>query len=255
MENEPKDGRDLWRERVAPAVLVVLAVAAGAGAVWRFFALDATRALDETTLLYLGVAGALLLLRDVKSLSFGSYRLEFERRVAQKIDGLAQRVEDTQAAALAARPSGGARHLRLASASDLASAPSKDPRRAGGAPEPGPREDDPWKEQFGGKPVNGTRELEADVKSLGSGGFYRVRLRVRSREPERDPLRGTVQFFLHDSFEHDRPVVTVGPRGVAELALDAWGAFTVGALADDGRTKLELDLAELESAPREFREA
>jgi len=62
-----------------------------------------------------------------------------------------------------------------------------------------------------------------------------------------------VQFFLHDTFKNDRPIVTVGPNGAAELKLTAWGAFTVGAIADDGRTKLELDLQTLEDAPVEFR--
>jgi hypothetical protein len=37
------------------------------------------------------------------------------------------------------------------------------------------------------------------------------------------------------------------------LKLTAWGAFTVGVLADEGRTKLELDLSELEDAPEDFR--
>ena len=63
-----------------------------------------------------------------------------------------------------------------------------------------------------------------------------------------------VQFFLHDTFRNQRPVVTVGSDGVAELKLRAWGAFTVGALADEGQTKLELNLEELETAPQEFRD-
>lgn len=31
-------------------------------------------------------------------------------------------------------------------------------------------------------------------------------------------------------------------------------AFTVGAIANEGRTRLELEVAKLESAPREFRD-
>ena len=40
---------------------------------------------------------------------------------------------------------------------------------------------------------------------------------------------------------------------MAELALDAWGAFTVGAIADSGLTRLELDLAEIDEAPSSFK--
>ena len=64
---------------------------------------------------------------------------------------------------------------------------------------------------------------------------------------------GSVQFFLHDTFANSKPVVAVGPNGVAELTLDAWGAFTVGAIADFGLTRLELDLAELDEAPSSFK--
>lgn len=63
-----------------------------------------------------------------------------------------------------------------------------------------------------------------------------------------------MQFFLHPTFHgNDRPVVAVTPGGTADLALTAWGAFTVGAIADNGATKLELDLAELPAAPAEFK--
>jgi hypothetical protein len=48
-------------------------------------------------------------------------------------------------------------------------------------------------------------------------------------------------------------VVSVSPAGVAELSIDAWGAFTVGAVADGGLTRLELDLAEHPDFPAEFR--
>jgi hypothetical protein len=101
---------------------------------------------------------------------------------------------------------------------------------------------------------SGNRKLDAEVKWASRGtNLFSVRLRVYSTKPEEDPLPGTVQFFLHPTFKNDQPVVKVGPSGVAELLLTAWGAFTVGALTDDGKTKLELDLAELESAPEEFR--
>lgn len=113
---------------------------------------------------------------------------------------------------------------------------------------------DPWKGVFGGTNRGNDRELLAEVDPVStSSGVYSVRLTVRSIHPETRPLKGAVQFFLHPTFRNDKPVITVGPNGVAELNLKAWGAFTVGAVADDGQTKLELDLSELETAPEEFR--
>jgi hypothetical protein len=114
--------------------------------------------------------------------------------------------------------------------------------------------DDPWKGQFGGKSVANDRELKAEIKPiLGSLGLYSIKLTVSSLHQQTNPLSGAVQFFLHPTFNNDKPIITVGPYGVAELYLKAWGAFTVGALADDGQTKLELDLSTLKTAPAQFR--
>jgi hypothetical protein len=119
--------------------------------------------------------------------------------------------------------------------------------------EPGDQ-NDPWKGRFGGKSVNNDRELKAEVKPIpGNPDLFTIRLTVSSRHPDTNPLKGVVQFFLHPTFRNDKPIVTVGPYGVAELNLKAWGAFTVGAVADDGQTKLELDLSTLETAPARFR--
>jgi hypothetical protein len=88
---------------------------------------------------------------------------------------------------------------------------------------------------------------------MNESGYCKVQLRLCSTNPARHPLQGSVQFFLHNTFVNDRPVISVSPGGVAELTLTAWGAFTVGAVADGGSTPLELDLAQLETAPLLFR--
>jgi hypothetical protein len=236
-------------------LLTVFAILVCVGAMWRVVAPGLAKGVDELTLKYLAVAGTLLLLRDVKSLAFGDYKVEF----ARKLEELEARVGDAQAAAVGG---GGAIPRSPASAasarmvtrgaaepvSDESVGPFSDTQ-----PVPGGVPDDPWKGRFGGQKINGTREIDAEVTPVGSPGLFRVRLQVRSTNPKRDPLHGSVQFFLHSTFSNDRPVVTVGPSGVAELTLTAWGAFTVGALADDGRTKLELDLAELATAPHDFK--
>jgi len=236
-------------------LLTVFAILVCMGAVWRVVAPSLAKGVDELTLKYLAVAGTLLLLRDVKSLAFGDYKVEF----ARKLEELEAKVGDAQAAAV-----GGGGAIPRAPAA-AASAPTvtrgdvesvNDPASsafAEGQPVPGGVPDDPWKGRFGGQTISGTRQIDAEVTPVGSPGLYRVRLQVRSTNPSRDPLHGSVQFFLHPTFSNDRPVVTVGPSGVAELTLTAWGAFTVGALADDGRTELELDLAELATAPHDFK--
>ena len=66
-------------------------------------------------------------------------------------------------------------------------------------------------------------------------------------------LTGEVAFFYHPTFQVPYERIRVSD-GVARVRLYAYGAFTVGALAEDG-TELELDLASLESAPRAFRDA
>jgi hypothetical protein len=107
---------------------------------------------------------------------------------------------------------------------------------------------------FGGETsVRGYR-LEAAVSPVPSvPGRYLVRLGVRAEDQKAKPLRGKVAFYLHPTFTPQIQEVRVDHNGVAELPLVAWGAFTVGVLTEDG-ARLELDLAELESAPEEFRQ-
>lgn len=192
--------------------------------------------IDEKTLLYLGVAGSLLLLKDVKSLAYGDLKLDFDQKIEQV------RVAAENAQAVATGQGGKLDH----EPSQSEAVKPLDQISPGSVP------DDPWKGVFG-KSENENRKLEAKVIQGANAGYYRVYLRLRSLNPEVNPLQGSVQFFLHDTFANSKPVVAVGPNGIAELTLDAWGAFTVGAIADSGLTRLELDLAEIEEAPYSFK--
>lgn len=119
---------------------------------------------------------------------------------------------------------------------------------------PGKVPGDPWKGQFGGRNVANNRQLSAKVSRVpGSSDLFSIQLTVSSTDQQQYPLKGAVQFFLHPTFHNDRPVVSVDSNGNAELNLTAWGAFTVGAIADNGATRLELDLSELKDAPFDFR--
>lgn len=109
--------------------------------------------------------------------------------------------------------------------------------------------DDPQKGQWGGKSRSDDRILSAQVRPL-SDDWFSVDLAVTSESGT--PLEGDVEFHLHPTLL--TPVVPVKVKdGRAALTLTAWGAFTVGVLADGGRTRLELDLAEDTSFPEVFR--
>lgn len=234
----PAQNKTPLLEQATRVVLLLLALVTAAAAIWRMYDDRVSTRVDQTTLLYLGVAGAIVLLREVKSLAFKDYKVEFQR-----IEGIAQDAKTT-AQNVQANAIGIGTGKKAESKPEIAS--ESIPR--------GTTPNDPWKGQFGGKPIANRRKLEAEVSRIaGTSDLFSIRLCVSSTNPTRDPLRGVVQFFLHDTFENYRPIVSVGSKGVAELKLRAWGAFTVGVLADEGRTKLELDLAELEDAPEDFR--
>jgi hypothetical protein len=112
---------------------------------------------------------------------------------------------------------------------------------------------DPNRGNFGGKPQANGRLLEAKIQPAAgpSSAACNVWLCVRSIDPAR-PLQGKVTFYLHPTFgsrkQYDVPVV----EGVAEDKITSWGVFTVGAAADDGDTKLEINLADVTGGTDKF---
>ncbi|MBO3760008.1 pYEATS domain-containing protein [Ciceribacter sp. L1K22] len=114
---------------------------------------------------------------------------------------------------------------------------------------------DPQKGRFGGLEKNEGLVIGAEVKqSEFDPEWQTVTITVRATS-DPDLLKGSVEFFLHDTFSPDYyriPVV----NGEAKLVLRAWGAFTVGAIAGVEKTRLELDLATSRNvaAPKAWRE-
>ena len=106
--------------------------------------------------------------------------------------------------------------------------------------------DDPQKDQWGGLAARNGREIVASVRAV-SDDWFEVTLEVRATTGPR--LAGQVEFHLHSTFKDPDLTVDV-VDGRAELHLAAWGAFT--AVADDGKTMLELDLSENPSFPSVF---
>ena len=84
-------------EVVTRWTLVGLAVLAACGAIARVFDLikpQFQNHLDQTTLLYLAVAGVLLLLRQMKSLSFGQLKVEMIERLRERQAKQEERLDD-----------------------------------------------------------------------------------------------------------------------------------------------------------------
>lgn len=109
--------------------------------------------------------------------------------------------------------------------------------------------DDPQKGQWGGRSAAGGRTLSASISEI-ANSWYSIDLEVSATgEP---PLAGDVVFHLHPSFPDAVCRVPV-VDGQAILRVHCWGAFTVGAETDGGRTTLELDLASDPSLPAAFR--
>jgi hypothetical protein len=116
--------------------------------------------------------------------------------------------------------------------------------------------DDPQKGRFGGQAENNGRRLAATVKKSKVPGYYNVTVWVESTDIGK-PLDSDVIFYLHDSFRPSVYTITTD-EFVEGKALDdeiiAYGAFTVGAVTDNGSTLLELDLSQNQEYPKEFRE-
>ena len=116
-------------------------------------------------------------------------------------------------------------------------------------------EHDPRNGGFGRSAVANGRILMARVLRTYiddyDGALCDIRIAV-SPLPGKPPLTGSVKFYVHPSYTktYYRSAVE---NGCAALELEAVaGAFTVSAVADGHRTRLELDLATLPSAPDSF---
>lgn len=121
----------------------------------------------------------------------------------------------------------------------LPRSPTRDPR-------------DPEKNQWSGRSEGDGRRLSLDSFEAVSKHHLRIVLVLESTDAGR-PLVGSVQFYLHPTFGDAVKRVEV-VDGVARLTFLAFGAFTVGVSADNGATKLELDLSRHAALPDWFRE-
>ena len=105
-------------------------------------------------------------------------------------------------------------------------------------------DEDTEKGKWGKKEKNNGREIDSIIES--TNNVNQIIITVESTD-DKKPLQGIVKFHLPKSFNNPNPVIAV-QDGKAVLTLKkAHGLFTIGAEADDGQTKLELDLAKNKS--------
>lgn len=200
-----------------------------------------TSADEKVALYYLLTGGALLVLREVKTLSFGDWKLELQARVAAMKDEL-QRESPVNTMGPRAR-------LTNSSGSISTTAVDVEMESVADASDA-----DPHKGQFGKNSRSNGLVLEAVLDPVGDdSGFVDVQLIVRSENEPHSVLTGVVVFHLHPSFPYPERRVAVH-NGRAVLNLRASGAFTIGAVANHGRTSLELDLMSVPGGTREFYE-
>lgn len=112
--------------------------------------------------------------------------------------------------------------------------------------------DDPQKGRFGGKSSFNGRTLSVTYEKYFLTEYLKLKIRV-SADSNDNPLTGNVYLFLHDSFADSVVMYMAEGRTEIEHEVISYGAFTIGAILDNGNTLLELDIAELKNFPESFR--
>jgi hypothetical protein len=234
-------------DHVAPWVLFGFSIAIACIGVWVFFHQSTP---DEKPLYYFVVAAVILLLRDVQTFTFGG--------ISVRLRDLEQKSQQALEAAEDAKVQSAPVQMQLAATPASALEPAKGKRQIPVSPKvfaksAGMDEDgDPNAGRFGGSEESNGRKLSATVQRIDNTEYFSIDLEVRSIAGAKK-LEGRVLFYLHHTF--DRSVIaTLARDGIARLdGIEAYGAFTVGAVADEGETMLELNLARLPRAPDDFK--
>ena len=106
---------------------------------------------------------------------------------------------------------------------------------------------DPNRNRFGGKPAANKRTLSGRIVGV-DGELVTIELKVESTDLAASPLKAPVIFKLQPPQQ-----MRVAPaNSVALYQISSDRAFTIGAVTDDGKTRMELDLNELPGAPANF---
>jgi hypothetical protein len=232
------------------SICVLMSLSMIAVAVARMILVEPPQAkFSNDTLIWFLAAMVVLLLPRLKSLSIGGHKAEFAEMEAK----LSQSRELVAAANDMNRDVGSLPSIADQPAEGLLT-PDTMLAKVGIEKNRDEKNEDPWKGKFGNMARNNGRLLSARVEPIiGEDDWFLIKLTV---EPTLSgaPLdhRKPVYFYLHPTFPKSE-LVTLPALGRAEIRLRAWGAFTVGVIADDGATRLELDLSANDEFPALFR--
>ncbi|HLK31329.1 MAG TPA: pYEATS domain-containing protein [Puia sp.] len=194
--------------------------------------------------LALGVILLVVLLPRLQNISIGATGVNVTLKdLPQKVDALIKQTNDIQAASV------GTGGITKATEKDIIKTEELKTTNIGSES----YTNDPQKNKWGGLAERNGRKLSATVVPSNSPGYYELEITVASTD-DRTPLIGVVKFHLHNTFYNPDPIISaLNNKAVLKLT-KVYGAFTVGAEADDGQTLLELDLAQDASFPPTFRE-
>jgi hypothetical protein len=201
--------------------------------------------LDENTAMFLALAVVALTIQQITK--FKGFGIEFEKEVKQ----LKSDVKSVELS-VGNLEKGVGPGSKSAIAPAAAATPELAKAASIGAPPVNPS--DPNKGQFGGAPEVNGRKLTAKVVPDGGPRSSRCRVEVEviSTDPGR-PLTGKVKLYLHPTFGRwSSYELQVNKAGVAEDDIVSYGAFTIGAETDGGKTRLELDLMDVPGGTKRF---
>jgi len=195
---------------------------------------------DDQTAKFFGLAVLSLVIHQVTK--FKGFGIEFEKRVEELEDAIVGLEKEVGPGSKAAS--------QQAVVAENVQQTSAAPNTTGAAdPE------DPNKGQFGGKCEANGRKLTATIRPAAGpkSSRCRVTIRVLSTDPNR-PLLGDVVLHLHPTFGRWSSYPLQAKDGVAEDTIVSYGAFTIGAETDNGKTRLELDLMNVRGGTDRFYE-
>jgi hypothetical protein len=251
---DDSDSQPTVADKRTQFVLLLLAAACVVFAVLHAFW---PQAVDQTTAIFLGLAAAVLVIPQVTRIRLpGGTVIEKiaaqQRALKKKVQQVDQQVEWIEEAGLLPGRAP-ATEREVSSGGGAAAAATKPGRKAPGGKK-GPDPNDPNKGKYGGSSTSNGRVLQAKIEPVAGerSAACRVHFWVQSTDPEKNPLTGTVTFKLHPTFNRWEKYEVEVKNGVAQATIVSWGAFTIGAEADAGATKLELDLMDVNGGTDKF---
>lgn len=231
---------------------------------------------DQTTAIFLALAAVILVVPEIGKFEFMGVKLErFKQEMERKVETVGKVLDervagvDEKLTQEVNQSKAELRHVdqKVEFMQDRGLFPGRKPRNADGPDvsfglshdaEETRRSDpnDPNKWKFGGQAEDATRHrvLRATITPAldDNSPACEVELWVESTDPVGHPLEGEVEFHLHPSFGEWKSYRVAAKHGRAKDRITSWGAFTVGAVADGGQTKLELDLMDVEGGTTKF---